>query len=210
MSEVFVYGTMLPGSRNHARLEQIGGEFIRDSLIGPGYRMAVQNRGHGDNRFDRSNPNHYVEPILVPDRTHRGMIHGSVFDVDNLDEFHRATGNARSTRFAQINGLHVLIRNPSAGDLIYRTDPCIHRFADGSTRFFDEATYIFSNEFNKLPSGPDPVLIGETGGGYLWQTQPNLLYLFDINSGSNRGRSSMMAELPDHRIVPAHTYAELH
>ncbi len=195
MSEYFVYGTLLPGSRHNGILTQLEARRVGPACLEPGYRLSVRYRGHGDDRFDRSNPNHYVEPILIRDRTSRDRVLGEVYQIDEDPTlvFGKIIGAPRSYPLVSVrleSGRTALatVRATDVHDLIYRTDPCLHRFEDGRVQFYDLSTYLVTQ-------------------GRIVEIPTTTLYQADIDAGTDQRRISVEVLDPKTQTrVPAFEY----
>lgn len=225
MTEIFVYGTLREGSRNHNWMEKIGARYLEEGILEGGYRMCVRYKGNRDDRFDRTNPSHYVEPILIRDHLSKERICGSIFEIDDLNSAQgliQVMGIARHTPLIQgktknpDRTIYTHIRAQDSRDLVYRNDPCLFQFDDNRVAFYDAHLYVaeydehpIKTAVRRINHGRTSILNGHLREGTLFEIAPEELFRMDIDSGTWARRVSVQVTPPGtNQQVPAHVYVE--
>ncbi len=215
MARYFFYGTFQPGERHHALLDQFKPQIVGRAILTRGNRVGIRYRGCGDDRFDRTRHSHYAEPVLIPDRTSKERIVGTVIDIDSNEllniQFARVIGQSKGYPVVPLTtecGMSVLAHvRFDTGDLCYKTDPGLYRFDDNRVQFCDASTFVFEPSNAKLPSGLKRNLVGRVEAGKLYEIAVSDLYVYDIRSDTNRRRAAVNCIHPtSNRDVPAFVY----
>lgn len=214
MTEYFLYGTLLPGSRHANVLAKTGAQLVGPATLGPGYRLSVRYRGHGDDRFDRSCPSHYVEPILIPDKKSTERVCGFVYTAGAEPGLSgvlaQIVGPPRSYPLLPVplegsRTVFTNVRGSDTHDLIHRTDPCLHQYADGRSLFYDRASYLLETPDYRLTSKANRTKVAEIGSATLYEIAVTDLFWYDIHADTDMRRISVEVPLGPN-LVPASQY----